>query len=666
MAESRTDRTPYLGLLALMLASADTDGWAYPYWNPQQIDAALYRLAQAPRTGIVPLNAPAVAPTLALLESGGILQGGLDLEIVQTFLDEYGGETEAGAVGSISTGAGITDPATAPTLGTPTSEATGYSGGPLIVVFTWVDELGGESLASPAATINLPYLAGGLFSQLDVTLPSTPAAAGAEQAWVYIQHRGGNVVLAQKITNPDEDTVTLDGTTTNCYLTPPYANTTGCVKSIQITGQTDAAADKTRFYIRQAGQSWVSADRRLSVSGVTEWDVDTVTYPLIYTGETLAGGWPPTISQVKDLRPIDLTSEVSGVLAKEHLEASGVEIREVEFTGSVGDWAAALATPGDQHGSLTILVPTYEGQRVMNQAILYWWNEMLDTPAWQIMSPFLPSEPWAKTPYGAYEQFPGTAWLSQEREGGPYMIHVEHPGDVWTEMPANLWHMRGMGDYLGFMGVYDDLTALEDEWGEPWNSWYVLAYVIATDSWYRYVGDTESSSAGGTSSPSTNLSGGSDCNFKLAIDGEAAQTVTLTGLTGLTTGSLIAQEIMRAMNALGGKCQYLTCSWTGTRYMIYGPSRDGVTLVVTDGDTLNVADDLKLGVANGGTETTGIGGWVKNPSSAMRGTFANVAALPAAADDGDTAFVLDQGDAVPGLMEYQTNAWVEVGKMTAP
>ncbi|MBN1319950.1 MAG: hypothetical protein JXA87_03825, partial [Thermoleophilia bacterium] len=314
MAETRTERSDYLGLLALMAAAHDTNGWAYPYWNVLQLDAALNGLANAVRTGAAPLSAPALAPSLTLLESGGTIPGGRTIEVAQTFVDEWGRETEAGTVASQATGDAITDPAVAPTPGTPSSEATGYSGGTLTIVYTWVDANGGETLCSPAAIVQLPYLAVGLYSQLEVTLPSTPAAAGAAQAWVYVQHRAGNVVLAKKITDDTEDTVLLDGTTADCYLTPPYVNTTGGTKSIEITGQTDAAAEKTRFYIREAGQEWVAADRRLTVGGVDEWDIDTVSYPLVYTGTNVTAGWPPTVSQVKAIRPIDLATETVGTL----------------------------------------------------------------------------------------------------------------------------------------------------------------------------------------------------------------------------------------------------------------------------------------------------------------------------------------------------------------
>lgn len=316
MAEIKTDRTSFLGLLALMLASADTQGWAYPYWNIQQIDAALNGLANASRDGIVPLVAPTVAPTLELVISGGQLAAGQTIEIAQTFIDAYGRETDAGALGIISTGVGLTDPVAAATLGTPSPEGSGFEGGLLEVWYAWTDDTGGETLAAPVVQTDLPYLTTGLYNQILVTLPSTPAVAGATGANIYIRHRGGNLVLASRIYVDTEDSILLDGVVSDCYRSTPLTNSTGSTRLINITGQGGVSgAIKTRFYVRLTGQTWTDGDRRLLVGGLDEWTLP-VTYPLAYTGlyGELASGWPPTISQVKAIRPTDLETETIGTL----------------------------------------------------------------------------------------------------------------------------------------------------------------------------------------------------------------------------------------------------------------------------------------------------------------------------------------------------------------
>ncbi|MBN1320730.1 MAG: hypothetical protein JXA87_07815 [Thermoleophilia bacterium] len=326
MSDSRTDRTDFLGLLAIMIASATSEGWAFPYWNVLQMDAALSGLANALRDGTVPLEAPLTPPTLEMDVGGGYLSAGQVLGVAQTFVDEWGRETEAGTEATIDLGEGIEDPDTALGVGSPATMGSGFEGGLLEVWYAWTDATGGETLASPAAQVNLPYLAAGLYSQVPVTLPATPASVGASGANIYTRHRRGNIVMMTVITEDTETEALLDGDTYNCYRSLPLVNSTGSVRSIKITGvAAPSGAKKTRFYVRVAGQAWTAGDRRLRVGGLDEYDPDTVTYPLTYTGasEEMAPGWPPPTSQVFAIRPIDLATEVTGLLSPTHLEGGG-------------------------------------------------------------------------------------------------------------------------------------------------------------------------------------------------------------------------------------------------------------------------------------------------------------------------------------------------------
>lgn len=323
MPEERLDRTSYLGLLALMVAAADSQNWSYPYWNVKQIDAALAAIADAPRDGAVLLANPAAAPTAALSATPGSIAGGISLEIGQTFVDAYGRETAVSPLATVTTPAAIADPTTAATLGTPTlGGASGYEGGLLEVWYSWTDGAGGETMPSPVAQVDVPYQAGGLLSEVQVTLPSTPAVAGAAGANIYLRHRGGNVVLAYRILVEGTATVTLSGAVADCYRSTPLVNSTGSVNAIDVTGQAaPTGAALTRFYVRNQGDSWASSDQRLKLAGASEWDPATVTYPLLYTGASteLTAGYPPTTSQVKPFRPVDLATEVSGELSADSL-----------------------------------------------------------------------------------------------------------------------------------------------------------------------------------------------------------------------------------------------------------------------------------------------------------------------------------------------------------
>ena len=201
MSDARTERTDFLGLLAIMEAAHNSQGWAFPYWNVLQTDAALAALAGAVRTGAVPLSAPAAAPDVTMQTSGGYLAAGQTLEVAQTYVDAYGRETDAGPAATVNMGTGITDPDTACSIGAPSTEASGFEGGLLEVWYSWTDETGGETLPSPPAQLTLPYLAAGLYSQVTVTLPATPASVGAAGANIYGRHRSGVIVTLAAVTD---------------------------------------------------------------------------------------------------------------------------------------------------------------------------------------------------------------------------------------------------------------------------------------------------------------------------------------------------------------------------------------------------------------------------------------------------------------------------------
>ncbi len=115
----------------------------------------------------------------------------------------------------------------------------------------------------------------------------------------------------------------------------------------------------------------------------------------------------------------------------------------------------------------------------------------------------------------------------------------------------------------------------------------------------------------GTATASTNISAGSDDSLDIAVDGGAVVTATLTGLAGLNTGLLIEAELESAINtaliAAGQDARvWVFYDNSDDHYEIYS-QKTGVnaTVVITDASLNNVADDLNLGVPNGGTEAAG-------------------------------------------------------------
>lgn len=318
--------------------SSGAQGWGWPYWNQLWIDAVIAALHDAPRDGVALLAAPATGPTVELSAETGYLPAGQTLQVAQTWVDEWGRETDAGVVTEFSTGEGIPNPDTAPTLGTPAPVATGFDGGLLEVAYCWIDEMAGESLPSPVAQADVPYRTAGLQSEVLVTLPATPVSVGAAGAFIYARHRSGNWVRAAAISDDTETEITLDGTWISCFVSLPLANSTGAGKALDITGVVaPAAAALTRFYIRAQGEAWTAGDRRLRVGGVDEWDPATITYPLVFRGgaDEVAPGYPPPLTQILPIRKIDLGTEVDGVADATHLPEEVV--LEEELVRSIGD-----------------------------------------------------------------------------------------------------------------------------------------------------------------------------------------------------------------------------------------------------------------------------------------------------------------------------------------
>lgn len=112
--------------------------------------------------------------------------------------------------------------------------------------------------------------------------------------------------------------------------------------------------------------------------------------------------------------------------------------------------------------------------------------------------------------------------------------------------------------------------------------------------------------------PSSDISAETDTNFRISVDGGATIVVTLTPV-GKTSGSLIAAhletEINAALTAAGQDGRVWVEYTAGLLYVIHsqktGPSS---SVVILDALSLNIADVLKIGVANTGVEVEGVEG----------------------------------------------------------
>jgi len=132
----------------------------------------------------------------------------------------------------------------------------------------------------------------------------------------------------------------------------------------------------------------------------------------------------------------------------------------------------------------------------------------------------------------------------------------------------------------------------------------------------------------GAVNPSVDISGGTDTSFNILADSEStAQTVTLT-VAGLNSGATIAAAMQVAIRALGGAYSAVTVTYEGAPVTDYYLITSGTTgassaITITDATTANVADDLKIAVANGGTSTAGNAGTGAGKVGAVSHTHAS-------------------------------------------
>ncbi len=120
------------------------------------------------------------------------------------------------------------------------------------------------------------------------------------------------------------------------------------------------------------------------------------------------------------------------------------------------------------------------------------------------------------------------------------------------------------------------------------------------------VTGTAGTSTGATGC-SEDMTASPDTKLKIAVDGGAAQTVTFNW-AGCNSGALIAAQMQTAIRALGGDYSAVTVAFDTDHYLITSGNKGTASaVVITRADDHNCTEELKLGAADGGTETVGTG-----------------------------------------------------------
>jgi len=123
---------------------------------------------------------------------------------------------------------------------------------------------------------------------------------------------------------------------------------------------------------------------------------------------------------------------------------------------------------------------------------------------------------------------------------------------------------------------------------------------------------TQGKSTGGDDSPSEDISAGTDDSIRIAVDGGAVVAATIASLTGLDTGAKIAAALETAINtalAAAGQDARVWCEFATDHYVVHSQKvGTSSTVVITDATSNNLADNLELGLLNGGSESAGTNG----------------------------------------------------------
>lgn len=139
----------------------------------------------------------------------------------------------------------------------------------------------------------------------------------------------------------------------------------------------------------------------------------------------------------------------------------------------------------------------------------------------------------------------------------------------------------------------------------------ICSYIPTSDS-------SGQSISGG--SPASSILNGGDNKFNIVVDGGTQYEISLTNDGSLDSNEAIALDIASKINTAYGS-QVVDCFFDISYGIISRSSGSASSVVVTDASSNNVADDLKLGLANGGIEIEGVEGgippqvYVSGPSS---------------------------------------------------
>ena len=359
--------TEHFGFIGVYNAVPSTNDWACTYWNWIAADQIFYGLIQHTHDGAAALQNPTGTLSLSTAVTGGYLPANTTYYIAVTYVDAIMRETAASDVAEVTTGAGISTPAT-PTIdddATPTDIQTcpgGLSGGDYWYKIAYTKD-GGESLPSSPVYVQIPT---------DDTYECTihfvslnDAANGADSILVYRKSgSSGSYVKLAEITAGSTSSYTDDNTgVPTCDKNPVASSTISSFNTITIDWSSldFTEAEYIKIYATTTEGTYPT---NALVATVTMNDATPVT-EYIWTGIARTAGKPPEVTQCFGNPPkINLASHVTGNLPWANLPSDFNWLEPV---------ATATSLPTGTNGDVCL---------VEDEDKLYTFDGDAATPAW--------------------------------------------------------------------------------------------------------------------------------------------------------------------------------------------------------------------------------------------------------------------------------------------
>lgn len=377
----------------------------------------------------------------------------------------------------------------------------------------------------------------------------------------------------------------------------------------------------------------------LDLSQATTWDTQSPTdYTVatnragedfyIYACEPASGSTPVILVSANSTVPVGYTSSNSRKIGGFHCFclsmstpqtwSTGLTVRigtTVVPTTANGYWYRATVA-GTTSSTTQPTWPTTVGSTVSDNGIT-WFCEIVHPLAGFVTGDILPASIWDLQHYSRGQQA-GHVWNAKNNRWEAIYMQSGTQTTTASVSGGTVVVSHNWMDFVDDLAQVNEQMFTDREFQNAALGSNEMTNIAGSVSPVITGGHYDQSGTAGTAtsaaSPSTNISAmGSSAQFGISINGSAAQQITFNPSTG-TTGALIASLIQTAIQAsISAFPDYRNLAVTasyGTTYVVSSAGNAGGTpsVVITAGTSNDCTAALKLGVANGGTEVTGIPG----------------------------------------------------------